>query len=256
MIDPTAEILNYSMGFLLVLARVSAIMVLLPGLGEAAPPPTVRIGLSLAITLLLLPGLEATLPGVPDSGLRAAGMIAGEVVAGLWFGWLVRVVVQSLAVAAQYIALLLGLSSVLQPNADLGPQTSALARLAELATPLIVLSTGLYQMSLLAVTEFYVLTPPGSMLPAAPSAAAAVAASSEALLLAIRLASPFLVVAIVWNVAMGLVARLVPRIQIYFAAMPGQILGGLFLLASLSGAILMAWQEAITAALRDLPAIR
>ena len=70
-----------------------------------------------------------------------------------------------------------------------------------------------------------------------------------------RLASPFLLVAIVWNVATGLLARLVPRLQIYFVAMPGQILGGIALLAVLATALLSAWQDSVRAGFAALPGL-
>ena len=70
-----------------------------------------------------------------------------------------------------------------------------------------------------------------------------------------RLASPFLLVAIVWNVATGLLARLVPRLQVYFVAMPGQILGGIVLLAVLATALLTAWQAGVRAGFAALPGL-
>jgi len=252
-IDLPTESLRWCMGFLLVLARVGAVLVQLPGLGEAVAPPMAKIAVALAMTLLLLPVLEPHIPPLPDAGLGFAAMIAAEAFAGLWFGWLARVLTQTLTVAMQYVALFLGLSSVLQPDAELGPQTSALARMAEMAIPLLVLSTGLYRIALSAMVEFYTLAPPGSVLPPADGAAAAVAAVARSLVLAMRLASPFLVAAVVWNVLAGLLSRLVPRLQIYFAAMPGQILGGLYLLAMLSGGVLSVWHDAVSKALRAVP---
>ena len=255
MIDQ-AELLRWSMGFLLLLARVGAAMVMLPGIAETAIPPPVRIGLTLAICLLLFPSLQPLMPPIPEAGLLFASMIAAEAFAGLWFGWIAKVVAQTLTIAMQYAALLLGLSSVLQPDAELGPQTSALARMAEIATPLIILTSGLYRVILSALGDFYVLVPPGAGLPAGDSATAVVTAAAQALILSMRLASPFLVAAIVWNVTSGLVARLVPRLQIYNAAMPAQILGGLFLLSALSGTVLAAWQAAIADELSNLPFLR
>ena len=76
---------------------------------------------------------------------------------------------------------------------------------------------------------------------------------AQAFTLALRLASPFVLASIVWHVAIGLIARLVPRLQIYFVSMPGQIVGGLALLASLFGVILAAWQDAVRDSLAALP---
>jgi flagellar biosynthetic protein FliR len=61
--------------------------------------------------------------------------------------------------------------------------------------------------------------------------------------------------AIVWQVGLGLIARLVPQLPIYFAAMPGQILGGLVLLGLLAAATLAAWQAHLDGVFRALPGL-
>jgi flagellar biosynthetic protein FliR len=253
MIDLPADPAQWALAFMLVLARVSAAVAVLPGLSEAAPPATLRIGIALAITCLLLPALAPLVPPVPEAGLEAAGMVAAEVVTGLWFGWLARMVALALPTAAQFIAYLLGLTSVLQPDATLGPQTTALASLANITAPLILLVSGLYAMPLQALVGLYKLIPPGALMPAADSIEAVIQAVTQALLLAMRLASPFVIASIVWHVTIGLIARLVPRMQVYFIAMPGQILGGLLLLAGLSAAMLAAWREAAYSTFAALP---
>ena len=111
-------------------------MILLPGLGEAAPPATVRIGLALGITLLLLPIVAPLVPPVPEAGLRVGLMVGGEIITGLWFGWVARLFALALPMAAQFISYMLGISNVLQPDPELGAQSSALARLFEVAAPL------------------------------------------------------------------------------------------------------------------------
>ena len=239
----------------LLLARVGAAMTVLPGLGEATLPPIVRAGLALGITVVLLPTLAPLMPPVPDAGLVAAGMVASEAVTGIWLGWLARLVCLALPIAGQVTSYLLGLATVLQPDIELGGQATAISRLYELAVPVIVLATGLYALPLTALAGSYHLVPPGTLLPAADGTAAAVGAITQAFALALRLAAPFLLAAVVWHLAIGLMTRLVPRLQIYFVALPGQIAGGLLLLAALAAATLGAWQDAARDSLAALPGI-
>jgi len=88
-----AELIGWSAPFALVLARVGASMALMPGLGETVAPATVRISVAFCITILLLPNLQPVMPPIPSSGLRMGLMVAGEVVTGLWFGWVARMIV-------------------------------------------------------------------------------------------------------------------------------------------------------------------
>ena len=150
---------------------------------------------------------------------------------------------------------MLGIANVLQPDQELGGQATPIARLFAVAAPLAILATGLYALPLAALAGSYQLIPPGALLPAADTAETAVRAAAAVFTMAVRLASPFLLVAIVWNVATGLLARLVPRLQIYFVAMPGQILGGIALLAVLATALLTAWQDSVRAGFSALPGL-
>jgi flagellar biosynthesis protein FliR len=228
-------------------------MALLPGVGEAAAPAVVRIGLALSMTVLLLPELQPMMPPVPAAGLSMGLMIASEVITGLWFGWVARMIVLALPVAAQFIGYCIGLSSVLQPDAELGAQAGALGKLFELAAPVLLLATGLYRLPLTALDGLFRLIPPGHILPPAEGAEVAVRAIGTGFSLALQLASPYVVIAVVWQIAMGLVARLVSRMQIYFVSMPGQIVVGLALVMITASAMTLAWQDGVQAAFGTLP---
>jgi flagellar biosynthesis protein FliR len=248
-----AVVFEWAPAFMLVLARVGPAMALLPGIGEAVAPAIVRIGLAVSITTLLIPVLQPMMPPVPDAGLKMGLMIAGEVVTGLWFGWVTRMIVLAFPMCAQLIGYLIGLSSVLQPDAELGAQSGALGKLFEMAAPVLLLVSGLYRLPLIALTGLFQLIPPGQMLPAADSTELAIRAVSTGFSLALQLASPFVVIAIAWHVAMGLIARIASRMQIYFVSMPGQIMTGLALLMITGSAIILAWREGTQAYLIGLP---
>lgn len=250
-----ATLPGWAFAFVLVFARVGAAMTLLPALGEADLAAPIRIGLTFGVTLLLLPGIAALIPPVPVGLLTAGGMIAAEVITGVWLGWLARVFVLSLPIAGQFMSYMLGVANVLQQDAGMGAQTTLVGRLFSLAAPVVLLASGLYAMPLAALAGSYQLIAPGMLLPDGDSAALAVQAVAQAFALALRLAAPFVLATIVWHVAVGLLARLVPRVQIYFAAMPGQILGGLVLMAALAAALLATWQDAVRASFATLPGL-
>lgn len=245
----------WAFGFALVLARVSVACMLLPGIGEAELPMTIRAGFALALTLLLLPVLQPALPAEPGAPVALLAMVAAELATGLFLGWLARLVMLALPLAGQIIASLLGLANVLQPDPTLGPQTTALARLFGLAAPVVILASGLYALPLAALAGSYRLIPAGALLPAADTAQSVVAAVGDFFALGVRLAAPFIAASIVWQVGLGLIARLVPQLPIYFAAMPGQILGGLLLLALLVAGLFAAWQAHLDSVFRALPGI-
>jgi len=119
--------------------------------------------------------------------------------------------------------------------------------------PALILSTGLYRMLISALVGFYRIIPPGSLAWVPDSAATTVSVVAESFNLALRLAAPFILAAIAWHVAIGLIARLVPRLQIFFVALPGQIGLGLLLLAAIAAPMVGAWMEAMRTDLGMLP---
>jgi flagellar biosynthesis protein FliR len=250
-----AALPGWAFAFALVLARVGAAVMLLPGLGESEPPPTLRAGLAGALALLLLPLVQPLSPPVPAALIPAAGMVLAEVATGLWLGWLARVLALALPMAGQIVAYMIGLANVLEPDAAMGGQTTALGRAFSLAAAVAVLASGLWAVPVAALAGSFRLIAPGALLPAGDTAASAAAAVAQGFALALRLAAPFVIASVVWQVASGIVARLIPRLQVYFLAMPAQILGGLALLALLAGAMLAAWQDAVRLGFDRLPGL-
>ncbi len=182
-------------------------------------------------------------------------MIAAELITGLWLGWLARLMVLALPIAGQFIGYMMGIANVLQPDPILGSQATPIASLLAIVAPLFVLASGLYALPLAALAGSYSVVPAGAMLPAADGAQTAVRSVGIAFGVALQLAAPFILVSVVWHVAIGLLARLVPRLQVYFVAMPAQLLGGMLLLAVLTTGLMSAWGEAARTAFDALPGL-
>ena len=250
-----AQLPAWAFGFVLVLARAGSACMLLPGIGEVQLPATIRAGFAVTLAFVLLPVLLPSLPPAPDDVARALAMLAAEIVTGLWFGWLVRLLLLALPIGGQIIASVLGQTNVLQPDPALGPQTAVLSQLFALATVVLVLNTGLHALPFTALAGTYDVIPAGKFLPAADTADQVTRALADAFEFALRLASPFVLASLVWQTGLGVLSRLVPQLHIFFAAMPGQILAGILLLALLAGGMFSVLQEHLQARFLALPGL-
>lgn len=248
-----ANLPDQAFAFALLLARIGCACMMLPGIGEAELPAMLRAGFAVAISALLLPAISPLVPAIPANGVAAGFMVVAEVVTGLWFGWLTRLLILALPIAGQVIGSLAGWSNVLQPDAVMGGQASAISRALALAAPVALLASGLHALPLAALAGSYRLIPPGALLPAADSLQQVVAAMGVAFALVLRLAAPFVLGGMIWQAALALLSRLVPQLQVYFVAMPGQILGGVLLLAVLGSAMLTLWLQGARAGFLSLP---
>jgi flagellar biosynthetic protein FliR len=182
-------------------------------------------------------------------------MLAVELLAGLGLGWLARLVVLALPMAGQIASYMLGLANVLQPDPVLGGQATALERLFATAATVLVFASGLYALPLMALAGSYRVIAPGTPALAGDGAEAVISAIAESFSLAMQLAAPFVLAGTLWQVALGLLARLVPRLQVYFVAMPGQLLGGFVLLGLLATMLLGTWQAAVREGFSRLPGL-
>lgn len=239
------ELPHLAFAAVLVAARVGGAVMLLPGLGEPEVPPTVRLCLLLALVALLLPPLAPLLPAQPDAVPELARLVATESLIGVFLGFLARVAMLAMAQAGQMAALMIGLASPLQADSVFGGQATATGRLFGLIAAVVVLNTGLYALPLGALAESYAVLPPGEGLPLEDGAEAVAGAVAASVGLALRLAAPLVLGAMLGQVALGLVARLVPSLQIYAVAGAGQILAGLLLLALVLPALVPVWTASV-----------
>ncbi|MDO9709342.1 flagellar biosynthetic protein FliR [Paracraurococcus lichenis] len=239
----------------LVLARIGGAAMLLPGIGAAEVPATIRLALALTLTALLLPVAAPGLPPLPGEVPEVLRLLATETAIGLWLGLLARLVELALAQAGQIMALMIGLASPLQADPAFGAQGTALSRLFGLVAVMLVLSTGLYALPLRALAESYALLPAGGALPVPSQAAVLAQAVADSLSLALRLAAPLLLAGILGQFALGLLSRLAPTMPAFVLLAPGQILAGLLLLALVLPALLDTWLAAARDGFGALPGL-
>jgi len=245
----------WTFGFLLVVCRIGAAIALLPGLGELELPATVKVALTLALSALLWPALSPVLPPPPADAATAVRLVVGDVLIGLWLGLLARIAVLSFAMAAQYVGLLLGLSSAMLFDPSFGATGTALSRLMGLSALVVLFASGLHVLPLAALAGSYRLFPAGGGLPTEAAAESVVAATASSLALALALAGPFVLASVVFQLALGLLSRLVPQMQVFFVALPLQLAAGLALLAAIGGTMTAVWLGAVRALLAGLPGL-
>jgi flagellar biosynthetic protein FliR len=245
----------WTFGFLLVVCRTGAAVLALPAFGEAEVPVTVKAAIALAFAAVVWPAISPGLPPPPSDAARAALLVVTECLVGLWIGGLARMIVLALPLAAQFVGFLLGLSSAVLFDPAFGATGTALSRLLGLGAIVILFATGLHALPLAALAGSYAVIPAGAPFPAGAAAEAAVRAAAASFGLAFQLAGPFVLAGIVFQLALGVMSRIVPQMQVYFVAMPAQIVGGLALMALLAGALLGAWAEAARELLGTLPGL-
>ena len=218
--------------YILVFARTGAMVMLLPGIGGGAGvPPRVRLLLALAISLALTPELAHLYPVQAPTNMFALGVtVVQEVVAGLLVGAMAQIIMSALTVAGSLIATQLGLAYAQQLDPSMGEQNAVVGNFLTLLGTVLIFATNLHHLAIGAVQGSYTLLPPGAPLPTGDMAELTVRLVSGSFLLGVQLAAPFLILGFAVNAAMGLLARMMPQLQVFFIAAPINIVSGFLLM--------------------------
>lgn len=224
---------------LLVFARVGAAMMFLPGFGEATVAPRVRLMIALGASLVLTPLLATRLPALPDSPALLAAYVAEEVAAGAFLGLVARTAMSALATAGTIIAFQSSLANAFTSDPTTAQQASLPAGVLTTIGVVLVFVTNFHHVLITALIGSYDLISPAAPPPTGDMAEAFTKVVAESFGIGLAMAAPFVVVGLMVSLGMGLLARLMPQVQIFFIAAPAQTLLGFAVLAVTLPALLL-----------------
>lgn len=227
---------------LLVLARLGGTILLVPGVGETFVPVRFRLILAMGLSIVVAPLVGNTIPFAP-SAPELFRLLFLELVIGLYFGIVARIVLLSLDTAGQVIAMNTGLANAQVFNPALATQGSLPGFFMLNLATLLLLITDLHHLLIRAAIDSYTLFPPGAPLPIADFTDAIATIVSNSFKIAIQISAPFLVLGLLFYVVMGIMARLMPQLQIFFVALPVQVLMGLVIMSLVLGGAMLVFLE-------------
>lgn len=228
----------------MVFARLGSAFIIMPSIGESFLSPRARLTLALLLSVVVAPVVEPMVPAMPPRLGDMIGFLFIEILIGLFIGTATRMLFMALAVAGSFYSFMSGLASAFMFNPLMANQGSLLSVLLSLIGLLLIFVTDTHHLLIRTAVESYVLFEPG-VFPMVGDMADAIARTvTDAFRLGLQLAAPIIVVALLFYVLLGLLARLMPQIQVFFIAMPLQIMIGLFLLmTTMSGTMMWFMRE-------------
>jgi flagellar biosynthetic protein FliR len=238
----------------LLFARLGAVLMLAPGLGETAAPATLRLAAAVLVTAALAPALAGSVPAAPANIAAGIPLIVGEIMVGLVLGAGARLTMSALQVAGATAGIASGLGFAQQVDPIASQPAAIFSAFFSLMGVVLVMAAGLHHVMIEAAAESYSVFPPGVMPPIGDSSVFVINAVANAFKLGIQIAAPVLLFSLIFNVALALVARLLPQIQIFLIAMPLSVLLGVAVIALGLGGGLMVWLEEMERQTRFLSA--
>lgn len=206
-----------------IVARVGGVVSFFPLLGAEVIPARFRIFLAAALAWMLRPFVPASAVSLsgPDAGLGTfIARIAGELFVGAALGFSAQVALAAFEAAGQFVGFQMGLtlSGIIDPFN--GEQASALSVFYRLVAMVLYFSIDAHHAFLFAIRDSYMWIGPGLALPSSGFAVLVTRISGGLFLLALRIAAPALVIAIVIDVALLLAARALPQVNLLILGYP------------------------------------
>ena len=239
--DPSLAVFAAAMVF----ARLGAILMLLPGIGESSIPPRVRLAFALAFALVVGPVIAPQLPPAPETMLAISGLIIMEVVIGLMIGGAARFMLMAGAVAGQVIGYQTGLAMAQSFDPTQGQSGALPAQFLNLLFMVLIFATNLHHLLLQAAAGSYELMPAGETPMWGDAALWALGLFADAFMLAVQIAAPLIAFGLIFYLGLGVLSRLMPQAQIFFIAMPLNILIGFTILAITLGTASLVWLDRV-----------
>lgn len=234
---------------LAVFFRVGGAMALLPAFGERSVPERVRLILAIAFTIVVAPSVAPMVTPVVEKMSGLPLWLGGEILAGLAIGIVIRLFVHVLQIAGTIAAQSTSLAQIFGgQTVDPQPAIGHVLLVGGLALAVML---GLHvRLAELLIISFDIL-PPAKYLDAAVLTEWGVNRIAKAFALAFTLAAPFLIVSLIYNVALGVINRAMPQLMVAFVGAPAITAGGLILLAITAPILLEVWRGALFAFLAD-----
>lgn len=221
-------------GLSLLLVRPGMLVVGTPFLGNVYAPPTIRVGLTVMLALVLAPFVH--LPGALTGGSLGL-VVLREVAIGLALALAIRAVIFGAEFAGHFCGYQLGLSMGAMIDPASGVRNDLLATLyASLAT-VICFMTNAHHLLLRALMDSYTALPVGLGGVGGSLVASVSRLLGLVFLMGVRLALPVIVVLLLVELALGLVARVAPSLNVLIAGAPVRVIVGLLVISATLAAL-------------------
>ncbi len=210
--------------------RVLGIFLAAPVLSHWAMPVRLRVALSLVIAVAVMPTLPAAAVPAGSIELLLAGAV--ELGIGAVIGFAARLVFVGIEMAASYVGQQMGLSLIEALNPTVDEEGGATVRLYEMLALVIFLGIGGHQTLISALLGSFQSAPLMSFGEPAAVLKLVTGLLAASFALALKTALPVVLTLILATVAMGLLQRSIPQLNIFSAGLPMTVLLGLLTLAA------------------------
>ncbi|MBY0612150.1 MAG: flagellar type III secretion system protein FliR [Beijerinckiaceae bacterium] len=230
---------EFAIVVMLVFARVGTLMMLMPGIGERTIVMRTRLALGFLTTLVIVPLVRPMVTASPTDIPLLINLLFAELIIGGMIGISARLALSALQTAGIIVANQMSLSyaQTLDPTSP-GQQGTVFANFMTMLGVTMIFELDLHHMALAAIFDSYKMFLPGNL----PVAADALTLVTDVIVgsfkVGVQISAPFLVFGLVFNAGLGILARMMPQLQVFNIAQPAAILLGTLIFIAIMGTMM------------------
>lgn len=227
------------LSFLLTLMRVSIVLFMLPLFDISGLPAPWKVAVCIVLTLAIWPVIQLSGYSMPAHPADIMLLILGEIVLGLILGLSVRFFFAGIQSGGEMVALQMGFSMMQFADPLSGSQTGIISQMIYTVSILIFLAFDGHLFLIAGFIETFSYIPAGGLFIGETIYNQIMNLSGILFTLAVKIIAPVMVAVFLVELALGLMNRVAPQMQIMEVGFPIKIAVGFFFLSLLFGMISM-----------------
>lgn len=239
--DPEGVVLALFAAF----CRIGGCIMVLPGFSTARLPVTIRVLLAATVTMALLPVMwDLIYPRIRGTTPDYMLLCIFETLIGVVLGMIARFYALGLQFLGTVLTMMIGLNT--PPAGDILEDTSEgqLTNILTFAGLMVLFMLDFHHQVFIAIADTYRTLPPGTVFDPQKALISLTDTLTATFYVMLRLASPFILFNVLFNVAIGFINKLAPIVPVYFISAPYLVMGGTILLYLSVAAMLSLYADA------------
>lgn len=219
-------------GFMFPLSRILGVLATAPFFNNAAMPKRNRLMLGIVIAAAIAPTLP-TLSNIEPASWAGLAIVVNELLIGLAIGFCMRLVFAAVDMAGELIGLQMGLSFAVFYDPQNGTQMPVVAEFLGIVTLMIFVSLNGHLAMLAITSESFQVIPIGGQFAGGMGAASLLIVRFAATVfsLGVMLALPMIATLLITNIALGILTRAAPQLNLFAVGFPVTMMVGFSMLA-------------------------
>lgn len=213
--------------FLLLFLRMLGLFTTAPVWSNRLVPIQLRVAISFGAALIVSP-LFTTMP-VPESLAMLGSLAVRELLVGMVIGFVAALALSAVQLAGQLLDLNMGLSMVNLLDPMTNTQMPVMGNFLYILALLIFFTINGHHLLLRAVMDSYAVVPIGTSVLTQPLAEAVVNMGGNLFLIGLKVAAPVLAAVFLTTLALGVLNRAVPQMNVFVIGLPVQLAVGMFI---------------------------